>query len=119
MGLLVLLIYVYVFGMSETHSLRFNKDDVYGGKSPITLNEDAGPLEQGQAIYHNYCSLCHGNAGDAGLEGASDLTLSTLSDEETLAVIREGRKTMKAFHSRLSEAELLLVRDYVMTLRVE
>jgi len=114
-GLLVLVIYIYVFGVSETHSIRFNKDDIYG--SPIELNANAGPMEHGQAIYNKYCSLCHGQQGDAQLEAASDLTQSDLTAEETLLIISDGRKSMKAFKNRLSSEEIKLVRDYVLSLR--
>ena len=51
--------------------------------------------KSGQAIYKAYCLACHGKNGNAKLAGAKDLTVSTLSEAETKAIIAEGSKNKK------------------------
>lgn len=115
LGVVILLSYVYVFGMAQTKSVRFNPVDVY------RIREGQADIEAGanraESLYETYCALCHGKAGDAGLNGAFNLQESVLSPDETEMVIREGRKSMKGFGRVLSEDEINRVRDYVIGLR--
>ena len=71
----------------------------------------------GKAVYKNFCVFCHGADGKQQLNGAKDLTASTLSEKETLQVITKGRNTMAAYENTLDEKELKAVAAYVMTLR--
>lgn len=52
-----------------------------------------------------------------GLNGAANLAISTLSKEESVEVITNGRKLMAPYKSILSEQEISQVADHVLTLR--
>lgn len=46
----------------------------------------------GKELYLENCAVCHGEDGKMGASGAKDLTVSTLSDNEVLQRINEGKK---------------------------
>lgn len=70
----------------------------------------------GEKIYKANCLACHGPQGDLGTAGAFNLKTSTLSLEERIAVITNGRNTMTAFVSLLKSKEIKAVAQYTMTL---
>lgn len=71
----------------------------------------------GSKIYKRYCVSCHGMYGNMGTSGAFDLTKSTLTIEEKMVVITNGRKLMTAFKSTLSEEEIKAVAEYTESLK--
>lgn len=71
----------------------------------------------GEKIYKQYCVTCHGLYGDMGASGAANLTESTLSVEERIPVITNGRNTMTGFKALLNEEKIKAVAEYTMTLR--
>lgn len=71
----------------------------------------------GEAVYNNNCAMCHGGDGDLKMSGAKDLTRSTLSREETLAIITHGKGGMLGFGNVLTPEQLGQVTDHVLTLR--
>ncbi len=76
----------------------------------------AGSSTDGAAIYKSQCTLCHGEDGRLGIGGARDLTASTLTKEEMIAVITHGRGTMMPFNMLLSKDEIETVADHVLNL---
>ncbi len=75
-----------------------------------------GRLAPGEAIFRKECAMCHGNSGTLGLSGAKDLTQSTLSKEEMIAVVTRGRGGMAGFGHLLTEEQINEVVDHVRTL---
>ncbi len=71
----------------------------------------------GEAVFKKYCVTCHGTKGNMGLNGAADLTISTLTTEETVEIITNGRKMMAPYKSILSAQEISQVTEHVLTLR--
>ena len=71
----------------------------------------------GKAIFQSHCKLCHGADGTLGLNGAANLAQSTLSKQELVNVVTNGRRMMQPYKSVLSKAQIDAVTDYVMTLR--
>jgi len=67
----------------------------------------------GEKIYRQYCVICHGVKGDMGASGAFNLTTSTLSLDEKINVISNGRNTMTPFKGILTEADIKAVAEYV------
>lgn len=77
------------------------------------------------AIYHNYCSVCHGDKGDGqsrakgGLtpppRDFTDLAAAQLSRERMIASVRNGHPgtAMVAWSSQLTEPEMEAVVDYI------
>lgn len=80
-------------------------------------NEDGSIDAKG--IYQDNCVSCHGENGAAGIGGAKDLSISTLSLEETYAVITNGTGNgMMAYKNIIeTEAERKALAKFVLSLR--
>lgn len=71
----------------------------------------------GSKVYRQYCTVCHGADGQLGLNGAFNLATSTLSKEMAMEVITHGRNAMAPYEDLLTEAEIMAVTEYILTLR--
>jgi mono/diheme cytochrome c family protein len=71
----------------------------------------------GKAVYTKYCVLCHGTDGRQETNGAKDLTLSVMSLNERVALLKTGKNLMTPFEGILSPAEMEAVSKYTMTLK--
>ena len=88
------------------------------GNAPQNTNTPAEPqVEYGVNIFRKNCVSCHGAEGNMGFNGAFDLTKSSLSAAERVAVITYGRKAMTPFKQLLTEAEINAVADYTLSLK--
>lgn len=77
-----------------------------------TAEGDASTPSKGEVVYNAYCSACHGSDGKLQLNEASDLTTSTLSKEEIVHVVTNGREMMTPYKAILSEEEIVAVADF-------
>ncbi len=77
---------------------------------------DKSTDNEGKVIYKNYCVACHGIDGELALNGAKKFPESTLSVEERILVITNGRNMMTPFKEVLSEEEIKAVANYTMVL---
>lgn len=84
-------------------------------KTPVA----AGDMAAGQDIYKKYCVICHGADGKLGINGAKDVTVSTLTQDERVALITKGKNTMTPFEGILSADEIQAVAAYSMTFKQE
>lgn len=83
-------------------------------KEPIESKKD----NFGELLFLKYCSSCHGSDGKLGLSGATDLTLSTLTDEERIDVITNGRNAMPPMKPVLgTDADVSIVSEYIKEFR--
>lgn len=73
----------------------------------------------GQAIFRQYCVVCHGADGKLGLNGAKDLTVSVLTLEERINIVANGKKLMTPFNEILSPEEIKAVAEYTQTLTTQ
>lgn len=89
------------------------------GDAATTAVAGDPPPGIGEAIFNGQCATCHGRKGDMGLNGAKDLRASTLSREEAIAVVTNGRGLMMPYKAQLTEKEIAAVVDHVLTLRVK
>lgn len=78
-----------------------------------TMEADRPP---GRTVFNTNCALCHGRDGKAGLNGAKDLTLSTLSKEEMIAIVRNGKGAMLPYKNVLTPEEITAVVEHVRKL---
>ncbi len=69
------------------------------------------------AIFRKNCVTCHGSNGKLGLNGAKDLSLSTLSTDERLGIITNGKNLMTPFAAILSPQEIQAVAAFTLTLK--
>lgn len=82
-----------------------------GGNS----NSEKSLVSKGEKIFKSNCITCHGIDGRLQLNGAKELPLSTLTLDERIAVITNGRKLMTPFKGILSEKKIKAVAEYTMT----
>ncbi len=71
----------------------------------------------GLAVFRQNCVNCHGTDGKLGLNGAKDLSKSTLSLDERVLVITNGRNQMTAWKGLLSPDEIRAVAEHTLTLK--
>ena len=71
----------------------------------------------GMAVFRQKCVTCHGADGTLGLNGAKDLTQSTLTLEERINLVTNGKKLMTPFVSILSPEEIQAVAEYTQSLK--
>lgn len=72
-----------------------------------------------KAMFIDNCSSCHGEDGKAMIGGAKDLSVSTLSLDETYEIITNGTGNgMMAYKNVIkAEAERKALAEYVLGLR--
>lgn len=68
------------------------------------------------SVYTQYCVLCHGADGRRGLNGAGDLTASTLPLEQRIQQITHGKGLMTPYAGILTPEEIEAVARYTLTL---
>ena len=84
---------------------------------PSPSNTAIQKTANGKQIYASLCQLCHGADGKRGFGGATNLTTSALSMEETILVIAKGRNTMQAYEKQLDRKSIEAVAAYIMEFR--
>ena len=80
-------------------------------------NTDSKLVPDGMAVFRQKCVTCHGADGTLGLNGAKDFTQSTLTLEERVNIITNGKKLMTPFGTVLSPEEIQAVAEYTMTFK--
>ena len=85
------------------------------GDASVELGAESG-ISDGERIYRMNCTLCHGTDGKLGFNGAKDLTRSTLTKEEMITRVREGKGTMLPYKNMLSAKEIEAVVAHVRSL---
>jgi len=115
MAIIVLLIYVYVYALAKTGSLTLKKEAYI---TPVTADSTNGAaVNEGEAVFVAKCALCHGADGKLMLNGAKDLSVSTLTKAETIAIIKSGKGFMPGFEDELNQQQLNALADYAEGLR--
>jgi cytochrome c6 len=72
---------------------------------------------RGEKTFLKYCVTCHGKDGKLGLNGSKDINVSTLSFQERILLVTNGKNTMTPFKGILSDAEIADVVAYSMTFK--
>lgn len=82
---------------------------------------DTTAIQEGNAIYEQSCSICHGPDGSGALPGTPDFTTpEMLTDLQTdsgraLCIIAEGEKAMPGWKETLSNEQMWQVLTYIGT----
>lgn len=84
--------------------------------------------ERGALLYHNYCSVCHGDRGDGRSRAAGSLSTPPrdfgseaskreLSRARIVSAITHGRPgtAMVGWKTQLADADIAVLADYVLT----
>ncbi|MGV3638153.1 MAG: c-type cytochrome [Flavobacteriales bacterium] len=82
-----------------------------GSGDPMEADKDTG-----RTVFNMNCALCHGRDGKAGINGAKDLTISTLKKEEMVAIVSNGKGAMAPYKNVLSAQEIEAVVEHVRKL---
>lgn len=129
------LIFVYIYGVSETKSLTFKpshkfelshievevaneEDDSVQSDAVAAIMEtqQATLVHNGKVIYQALCVQCHGDDGGKGLFKAPKLSESRLAMDARMDIIKNGKGNMP--HNKgLNEKELAAVATYIETFR--
>ena len=111
------LAFIAVFLIIASYGLaEVNKKAKTGVKIDTSSIKD--PLVAGKLIYDNKCAQCHGERGNAGKSGSTDLTSSKLTTEQQKVVIRTEKNAMPAFKEDiLSDTDLEELVKYITTLK--
>ena len=98
------------YGLAE-----MNTKAMAGGKVDTSSAKD--PLEAGKIVYQNKnCLMCHGADGKAGVNGAKDLSVTTLSLDEQKAIIKNGKTPMPGYND-LTDEQMNDLLQYIGSLR--
>lgn len=73
----------------------------------------------GQSLYETNCVSCHGEDGKLCVLGAKDISVSSMTQEQMMGIITNGKNTMTPFGNILNKEEIRAVADYVQTLKVK
>jgi mono/diheme cytochrome c family protein len=84
-------------------------------KTKTEKHVDAASI--GQSVYRDNCVICHGDIGNKGYNGATDLSQSHLEKDSILAVLKYGIGNMMPFEDKLNVEERNAVAEYITTLR--
>jgi cytochrome c6 len=95
---------------AETKIAR-NAENIKNNRDATTNNPD------GQLVFRKNCAICHGADGKLGLNGAKDLSVSTIPLTERIDLITNGRKLMTPFKAILSPEEIKAVAEYTLSLK--
>jgi mono/diheme cytochrome c family protein len=83
------------------------------------LSTSAEVLSSGKATYAENCALCHGENGDGELLGSSDFSnlreMSRLAPRDLYQTVTQGRGSMPAMQSLLSQDDRWAAIDYLRT----
>lgn len=81
-----------------------------------TIMADSADKTAGELLFNLNCTLCHGRDGKLGLNEAKDLTVSTLTKAEMIALVRQGKGAMMPYKDILTAKEIDAVVEHVRTL---
>ena len=103
-------------------SCQGNKADAATDKAAETPAAPAAPEAvavnmAGKKTFETYCILCHGADGKLGLNGSKDLSISTITLEERLTQVTNGKGLMTPFKEILTEQEIKDVVEYTFSLK--
>lgn len=117
LAILAILFLIMAYGFAEMYRAQFGKRQEVANVISDPSMEGYNQVEHGLALYNAQCIVCHGNDGKLNLSGAKDLTISTMTGEEVINVIKNGKNAMPKMGGIYSPAELEALKSYVMSLR--
>ncbi len=120
---------VGMIGLFAAFFLAFKKQPLFFTKKLVIENLETSEGEVapdsssklGELVFQTVCTECHGDDGKLGKFQAIDLSTSTLTLEERLDAISNGRpvSAMRAFRHELTEEQIEAVARYIEVLRVD
>jgi cytochrome c5 len=116
LAVLALLMLVGAYGMADMNRRYIaSRDNLPQGLITEVSNPQYNEGLHGQALYQLHCENCHGEQGDRGLSGASNLRTSVLSKDQMETFVRYGFSVMPAYGEDFSDQEIKAILNYVVT----
>lgn len=84
----------------------------YGLAEMSRTKKVSSEVADGKSIYESSCAVCHGNDGKLGMAGASDLSQTTLNQQEIVNVILNGKNAMPKV--QMSDEQANAAAEYVL-----
>lgn len=109
MAVIALLMIIGAYGLAEASKGKRER----GSDIETVKTSDSNNL--GKTVYEAKCVNCHGPAGNAGVAGAKDLTVTTMGKDEIKAITKNGKGMMPPVE--LTEEQLDAVAEYVQSLK--
>lgn len=69
----------------------------------------------GKDIFEQKCTLCHGNDGKLGANGAKDLSKTAMTHADMIKIITEGKNMMASYKDALTPEQIEAVSNYIET----
>ena len=85
-----------------------------GEKSPVENSTPKSAVIDGKKIFKKNCTICHGLYGDMEVNGAKDLNLSSLTKDERIEIITNGKNVMTPFKGVLTPEQIEAVAQYTI-----
>jgi cytochrome c6 len=95
------------FDQKKSNGSETTKEDQHSEKKVLS----------GAELYTEKCTACHGSDGNMGIGGAKKIPASTLTLDERITLISNGKSTMPAFKTQLSDEEIKALAEFTMTLK--
>ncbi|MDH5296894.1 MAG: cytochrome c [Nitrospirota bacterium] len=94
---------------------------VFNGCTSSTGQQESTPIQQTDSaqvrqLFMAKCAICHGEDGKLGIANSKDLSVSQLSKDEVIAMIRYGKTTMPP-QPALSDEQIESLAEYTLRLR--
>lgn len=94
--------------------------------SRVPQREVSSPAQRAAILWQGLCASCHGQKGlgngwdfPAGIDFTTAKWQDSLSDEQIIAQIKQGKPPMPAFGTRLTDEELQFLVKHVRSLRAK
>ncbi|MFM7021644.1 MAG: c-type cytochrome [Flavobacteriales bacterium] len=97
--------------------VAYGLSEVAKKKAVVQEIEVADASKLGMELYNANCTSCHGEDGKKAMGGASDLSTSTLSQEEAKNVITNGRNGMAPYGGVMKAEDIDAIAAYLQTLK--
>lgn len=119
--ILILLFSCFISCAGNKENVDEEEKIILSDESEVNPVEKAGELSGGAKIYSDNCKVCHGPDGKKQLAGAKDLSISTLTLEQRIEQIANGKTSGKAvmpgYKAFLTEAQIKEVALYLDVLK--
>ena len=116
MKTLSLITTLFAFALHYSCASGGGEENKQAPPKPVVAEPVVDDMAAGEKVYRTYCIVCHGIDGKLELNGAKDLSISTIPVEERIAQITDGKGLMTPFKGILSEEQIKQVADYTFTL---
>ena len=119
-GAALLGLFIACGGSGEKPNAGSAKKEALSAKSMVKKSDSTSSdtvNKKGKLIFKQYCIVCHGADGKLAVSGAKDLSVSTLSKEERILQVTNGKGLMTPYKDILSAEQIANVVDYLEELR--